>query len=457
MSESKQNKSTLSKTANTASEKAIRFAAKAASQAVSKAITAAASTIPVIGTATGALLGKVAGYVTEKIAVPVLRFSKKILDPKNALAGLAVIGGLGAAFITGIASAISTITGILIFSPLVLAVIIAFIMFIINSGAYIVPPAPDIESNLASLPVTSTTISNPYIEVTKAANPPGPFQNGSVPNPITFTITVRAKQGALTNIRFQNTCLVTKQGSNPNCTPPPPPPAPSTIDPGTPFTSTYDMNFTSSDYSNSLITDTFTVSATVANVGDQTAASNASIKIGNPPISCPIANGRVNDGSYTGNENRGHGSNRYWEKMGTPYCRWSLPETSRCLGPTNAGNKCSNEKITCPYYGYAMDIFPGSLTVTAPTVLGQSVIWNYSGEFSNRDAGWSRIYKSGPYTIVLTHMVNDGSTYKRAIPSGNPIGILFHQTTRSGEDNTHLHLEFQINGVYQRPEDYFCR
>lgn len=181
------------------------------------------------------------------------------------------------------------------------------------------------------------------------------------------------------------------------------------------------------------------------------------------PSRCPVDGGRIGDGSYhPGNETSGHGSSDYWRRMGAPFCRWSLPQTTGCLGPTNSGNVCSNETSRCDYYGFAMDIFPsGSISVYAPLIEGQVVQWKYNGVHflngPNGDAGESFGFTdtTGKYSIVLTHitgvLVNENKVYS----SGEKIDELFPQKTSSGGNNTHLHIELQVNGVYQQPENYF--
>jgi hypothetical protein len=38
------------------------------------------------------------------------------------------------------------------------------------------------------------------------------------------------------------------------------------------------------------------------------------------------------------------------------------------------------------------------------------------------------------------------------VKSGEKIGTLYNQGT-----NTHLHLEFQLSGKWEKPENYFCK
>lgn len=180
-------------------------------------------------------------------------------------------------------STIAIVTGATLKSiakPLVLSLIgtvafCALVFFIINSGAYIVPP--DTGS------INNTIDQNPYISVSKVAD----ITTAPNPNPtltVNYTVTVSAPQGSITNIVFQNGCSVIKSGSTPTCNAPLPSETPSIIDPTSPFTFTYSQTYDSS-YSNSLVTDTFSVTATTPQ-GQGTSLSSASVVIGNPPTSC---------------------------------------------------------------------------------------------------------------------------------------------------------------------------
>ncbi|MBI1863659.1 peptidoglycan DD-metalloendopeptidase family protein [Candidatus Woesebacteria bacterium] len=302
-----------------------RNATKTASAATGIAatwVTRAALLATGVGEAIGPLLEPLAraiGALVSKITREVSKYIKK----HPIAAGIAAGGFVLPALLAGTTGAVALTTPLLvaggvffisaIFGGVILGAVFAGFMaaflgfiiflaitiFIINSGAYLVPPAPQLGSSIGNLPPGSTAISNPYIEVTKIADPPGPFQNGAVPNPITYTITIKAKQGALINPRFDNKCNVLTARSNstsdviretnPIC--PAPIPignTPQTIDPGSSgYTFKYTADYTSSAFTDALVTDTFTVTATVEGVSDQTAAATAGIVIGNPPAQCP--------------------------------------------------------------------------------------------------------------------------------------------------------------------------
>lgn len=166
-------------------------------------------------------------------------------------------------------------------------VVVALILFIINSGAYVVPPS------LSSL---ASNAQNQFIDVTKTANPAGPFQNSDLPLKITYTVTISAKKTQLTGVTVTNKCSVTTKSGSQNCTAPPIVVPGGTVSVGSSFTTTYDATYNPT-YKDSLVVDTVTVSANIAGqTQPQIADATASIKIGNPPDVCP--NGWPVDGNY---------------------------------------------------------------------------------------------------------------------------------------------------------------
>ncbi len=181
----------------------------------------------------------------------------------------------------------------LVIALIVIPIIIAFVLFIINSGAFIVPPHSSLSPGI---------IQSPYIEVKKIVNPKdtgkcqgipgGPniktCNNGELPVTFEYTITVRALKGTLTNIRFQNNCQVTKEGSKPVCSHPIPNP-PQLISPTKDFTFSYTQTYTNPDFRDSQVIDSFTVTADAPSEGitNINGASSAIVRIGNPPSECP--------------------------------------------------------------------------------------------------------------------------------------------------------------------------
>lgn len=439
----------------------------AAKTGLKASITAAGQALgsfaPIIGNILAFIGTEIIGKIIEKIPWDkVKKYSSYIVGAVLGVGGLLIAGpvvgvavGLGSFGLTSIATGgslgtigagigrffvslgglvVGSIAMPILVTLLVFPVIVAIILFIINSGAYITPPAPEVFGG----------VSSPYIDISKTPTPPGPFANNELPKTITYEITIKAKKGVLTNVGIKYDCQVTSS-SNIDC--PPTSSIPNSVDlisPSLPYTFSYTSTY-DKGYNDSAIVDTITVTADVAEESGVAAETSASVTFGSPPISCPVPAGKpVNSMNYSYNSqaNTGHGSTSYWNAMGgTPY-RYSIPQWTGCRTPD-----------ICPYYGYAYDIFPsGVKTVYAPTVLGKNVNWNLTASFSNGAAGYSIVYtdSSGAYTIVLTHVA--GTNAPKTVASGTKVASLFNQGT-----NTHLHLEFQANGRWVKPEDYFCK
>ncbi len=178
------------------------------------------------------------------------------------------------------------------------------------------------------------------------------------------------------------------------------------------------------------------------------------------PSSCPIPGGVISLGSYnpTQEHNRsgGHGSSYYWEDVYGGSC-YSIPQGSGCRTSTPPdGNRCNQPGggASCSEYGFAADVFSSDTRVVLPQVNGVSVNWSCRYGFANGSVG-NTIYcdtTSGTTSVhlVLTHVMVPSSYATDAI-SGTVVTALFDQG-----NNTHLHLEAQIDGVWVRPENYFC-
>jgi hypothetical protein len=182
----------------------------------------------------------------------------------NGIAGF--FGALGRAFLGAIAMPILVIL-------LVFPVIVALILFIINSGAYIVPPT------------TSTASQNPYINIEKVATPSGPFQNSDLPKTITYNVTVTAKTGTLTRVVITDDCKVIKKGGTTDCPAIAIPTPPDSISPSNPYSFDYTSTYDSSKYFDSLITNDINVTAVVENK-QESATGGTSLIIGTPPTAC---------------------------------------------------------------------------------------------------------------------------------------------------------------------------
>ena len=261
---------------------------------------------------------------------------------------------------------------------------------------------------------------------------------------ITYKITITAKKSALTNVKVGYECQVISS-SQLKC--PSISVIPETIDsvsPANPYTFTYTSTY-DSKYSDSAIIDTIRITADTTEQSGVSAETSASVTFGNPPISCPLPNGKPLNSmnySYDSQANTGHGSTQYWTMMGSPYYRYSIPQQTSCDRPSD-----------CSYYGYAYDVFPNGVTaVYVPTILGKSGMWRLVSTFDNPSSGHSLVYtdSTNTYTIVLTHV--DSTSAPKTASSGTKVGLLFNQG-----GNTHLHIEFQANGRWAKPENYFCK
>lgn len=288
------------------------FVAKGASQVAAKLGMTALSAklgamvgsgiIPVIGTIVGFIVGAIFGKILEKIPW------KKILPLIGAIGVTLIAGpmvglvvGLGTAglidfavgsnvlgstirnigiFIGGmVASAFVTISKPFLIFLLTFPVLIVVILFIINSGAYVVPSS------------SSTALSsNPYIQVEKVAEPAGPFENSDLPIEISYKITVTAKKSQLTNIVFKNDCEIFTKNPVKKCPAAIPTEIPTVILPSTPYVFTYSEKYSGDDYKDSVVLDTFTVIADSVEAKQQTVSGAASITIGDPPAACLIIN-----------------------------------------------------------------------------------------------------------------------------------------------------------------------
>ncbi|MFC1625578.1 hypothetical protein ACFL1Q_00850 [Patescibacteria group bacterium] len=328
-------------------------------------------------------------------------------------------------------------------------ILVALILFIINSGAYIVPPSFG-DLNLGGF-------TSPYVDVQKTASTTEPLENSALTNgkEIIYTITIKPKKGSLSNVQLSYDCQVISNSNN-SCP---------QIDieeaykdvfskpldtlSATGITFTYKSNYDSS-FVDSAIIDSVKLSAVSSDNSTVSTETSYSLTFGSPPITCPVPGAKPASSlfnySYNASNDTGHGSTGYWTAMGGEPYRYALPQKSGCKHPED-----------CSYYGYAYDVFPtGTTEVFAPTVLGKPVEWQCSYYFANEDkygsAGhtYKCISSDGNSTLVLTHMDKGANT--GVIMSGEKIGKLYNQL-----GNTHLHMEFQMNGRWQKPENFFCK
>jgi len=193
---------------------------------------------------------------------------------------------------------------------------------------------------------------------------------------------------------------------------------------------------------------------------------------------CPLASGQISTLSYDsafqdgrGSVHRGgqrhHGTNGYWLDMGGSPCRYHMPADGVTCGPNydpvnicynqaNWNGTCASGGSLSPFYGYAIDVVSSSNNVYLPLVNGQSLTWNYGGSPYNTSAGYAQNFSTtdpGSGDNYFLHFMHMNSTvFPGPYTSGKQVGTLYNQG-----GNTHLHLEFSVNGVLQKPENYFCR
>jgi hypothetical protein len=175
------------------------------------------------------------------------------------------------------------------------------------------------------------------------------------------------------------------------------------------------------------------------------------------PTSCPLQGGQVSLGSYDpSNENNrsgGHGSSYYWTQVYTGNC-YHIPQRATECAQDPDGNRCSGGS-TCPYYGFAADIFGGGpgTPVYLPLVDGESVNWTCKYLWTTSAGSTvdcTTTSGAHPVSLTMTH-VNIPSSYPTDAPSGTRVTSLYDQG-----GNTHMHLEAQVDGSWVPPEKYFC-
>lgn len=246
----------------------------------------------------------VAGFALALLGVGLLTGSELFLGLGAGLfLGLVAVGG-STLVLSGIGGVTSTVFAFLIaltpagrVAAYVFWIIAGFILltivtvFVINTGGYVVPywQYEDPYNNYAYGKIST---DNPYIGVSKVANP-SKVDNptSTTPRVITYTVTITAKNGSLSNIRVTGyTCTVSKKDkSKVNCPPVTLPPIPT----GTPIIvgSAYSFSYTVSydtKYIDSLVTDTITITADSTTKPNVSSSSTASVCIGDCPNNCFI-------------------------------------------------------------------------------------------------------------------------------------------------------------------------
>ena len=388
-------KGTIGKAVKTVGQKITKKAlGKLISSIGAKIGAALGSFAPIIGNIIGAIVGAIAGWIIQKL----IPFIQKIKDyAKKAAKGIVATAAtiIIFPFILFI-SAISTPFIIILIS---LPISIALIMFIINSGAYITPPK-------ASTIAAQETIS-PYIDITKTANPAGPFDNNDLPLTIEYTVEIKAKKSGLTNIQIKDSCSVTKRGSSPSCPNidsgtniPSGDEIPENITTSQPFSFKYKRTFAKGTYSDSLVVDTISVIADVPEQKGAESAASAIIKIGNPPEQCPSG----------------------WPVSGS----WPLTQ-----GP---GGSYSHSSIQ------AIDIGVPTGTPVKATHSGIATVVYTSNAYRPIYVDIVSTCNGTQFTSRYAHLVSASTTSGKSIIKGQTIGY-------SGSDGNGSHLHYEFRGL----------
>jgi hypothetical protein len=458
---------------------------KAAAKVAVKTTVEAAITVPSIAAGPPGWLARAALWIVTELGGKVLGFIKRNFKELagatlvaagifiGGTAGTALAAGGTATFIGGkglrtaaksvgqfssalFSGALFPTLGIpLLISLIAVPVVVAIILFIINSGAYIVPPQV----------TTAGILESPYVGVEKTATPdclnrtePGK-SCGSLPGQVTYRVTITAKRGTLTNVEVENSYQIFGRGSGP--IDPPEIPVPDRISPAAPFTYSYTLDF-GRNLNDSVIYDTLTVTADSPEQPGAVASDVASVIIGNPPASsCPILGGAISTGSYDGEREIGHGSNLYWTGPAGTDCGYDIPAFSGCNSPTESAdpdgnNVCRGRARSCPYYGFAADVRRSGAgdIVQLPSIFGQSITWTFQRRVSIAGGSWGYGYvftgssSRGSYSLYLGHL--NMTTPPATATSGSVIGTLY-----PGLTPPHVHIELQINGQWVRP-DFLC-
>jgi hypothetical protein len=287
----------------------------AGGEAAGAAVGAAAGTVvPIVGNIIGAIIGAAAGWVASKIPwKKVLKFSAIALGigvglitglffgigtgiaagAGTTLFSAALGGGLGGLTLGGIGSliggvfvaiggaALGAIGMPILVTLLTFPVVVALILFIINSGAYIVPPA-----------LESLSQQNQYIEVTVTASPEGPFQNLGKPQKVTYTITVTAKKKALRGVSIKGDCSIVSKARQKKCRTASINVTGVNIAVGTPYTYTYEDTYGPVDNDSSIINNVTASGVVEGEDKLQTTDGGTSLTIGTPPTDCLKIDGK---------------------------------------------------------------------------------------------------------------------------------------------------------------------
>ena len=295
------------KAAGTAVGAAAATAAGASGAEVGAAVGAVAgggTPLSIVFAAIGTALGAVFGKILEKVNwAKVKKFVGEYVLPVAVGGGLVMFGAPVAGLVAGVllfgvarGATLASITagafgvlgfigssiGIAIATPVIITILVipplvAFIMLVINNSAYVVPPG-----------ISTTGADNPYMLVTKTANPvktSNPTSNTTV----AYTVEIRALKSPLTNLRLVSAeCnVIKKNNAKINCPPEDIPEFPTdlSISPTSAYSFTFFVNY-DSGYSDALVYDTITIAADTIEESNIVTEGSASVCFGDCPQNC---------------------------------------------------------------------------------------------------------------------------------------------------------------------------
>jgi len=349
--------------------------------------------------------------------------------------------------------------------------------YINNNSAFIhpaniAPPAPGSEN-----PPPWESI---YVGVEKEADQTQFSNEDLAGNPqVTYTITITPREGEITingitdeitlysrQSGLANPTLTLSSGNNPEG---------ETISSPVSFNYTMTLNQT---YEDTRIRNSINVAVTAEDGTPDEATAYATIVIGDPPgIGCPILpeySPYISCRSYfnpVGNCH--HGANGYWDNNENNCDNYRIPAAfDQCWGPLESNradpggggnNICydfwhdnNQDNMLCADYGKALDVAaPADTPVVLPSIDGNSTTWTYIHTYQT-DWGRGHIFETtvgtNVYWIYIAH-INEAQPNCSSCETGEVLGTIYH----GAEFHPHIHIELQINGQYEMPEDFICQ
>jgi len=322
--------------------------------------------------------------------------------------------------------------GVMILATILgIAFVVAICYLIINQSAYMVP-----HNESAIIPPRSG--QSQFFRVNKLVDGKAFQEYGNRGRVVTYEITITATQGTLENISFRESCDVSKEGGVELDCPPmtnfttnfgpskddpedtsPLPPAPDVISPTTPYVLTYQRSF-NTNYNDSLVIDTFRVTATTAG-NTSSGAGSASICFGDCPNNCPSI----------------------WPVQGGTYVITQ--------GPDGTTSHIGLE---------AIDIAP----ISGFATLSDRVVATHTGTV--RSLGWDPLggnwaiidaYCNGSFSSHYGHLLRFRSDLheNETIHIGETIGIM--DSTGGWSTGDHVHYEFKGNPLIRMEQPFVPR